>query len=67
LEWFSAAGEIYHRSCTAESRWTRAQDSSDGKCVGCGAQIPDEILSTARRQIDSPADPTGSSSGEQPR
>jgi hypothetical protein len=49
VEWFTAAGDIYHRECSGEIRWTSSRDL-DGKCVGCGKAIPDEIMTVAKGQ-----------------
>lgn len=57
MEWFSAAGEIYHRTCTSEAKWSSSANA-EGKCLGCGAAIPDDVLATARGQLPPP--PSGS-------
>ena len=51
VDWFTAAGEIYHRSCAAESRWTHWREPTDGKCAGCGESIPEDVLSVAKTQV----------------
>ena len=52
-EWFAAAGDIYHRSCSSESKWSPST-TADGKCLGCGAAIPDDVLASARGRIPPP-------------
>jgi len=52
-DWFTAAGDIYHRTCSSESKWSPST-VADGKCLGCGIAIPDDVLSTARCQMPPP-------------
>jgi hypothetical protein len=48
LDWFTAAGHIYHRSCSSDARWTT--DLAGKTCSGCGAAIPEDILERARSE-----------------
>ena len=63
MEWFTAAGDVYHRTCTSESKWTPSDVANDGMCLGCGSKIPDDVLATARDRMQ-PTDAAPPSSSD---
>jgi hypothetical protein len=66
MDWLSSGGEVFHRTCTGPVVWTSARELA-GRCAGCGAEIPQRVLQSARDQIRARASSPRPGSNEQAR